>query len=225
MKLLIVLPISTLTDEKNKTLEKREKRVKQICEGLSKLFSFKCFSNFLLDKTNELSFVLSDNTVNNISDKILNIIPFKKYNIMLYASNLNNKYGCKNKGAGLIEHWRYMKEAIKSFDWIIHFEPRMLLKSEKFFNEFFLNNNENNFKSIFKYGSKLKNHFNTGLFSCKSYDLIKFINKYSPKYLVDNKISIEYIIYDHFKNNNNIYIIDTLDVIWYDTHKNRCVDW
>ena len=133
MKLLIVLPISTLTDEKNKTLEKREKRVKQICEGLSKLFSFKCFSNFLLDKTNELSFVLSDNTVNNISDKILNIIPFKKYNIMLYASKLNNKYGCKNKGAGLIEHWRYMKEAIKSFDWIIHFEPRMLLKSEKFF--------------------------------------------------------------------------------------------
>ena len=214
IKLLIILPISTNIDESNKTLEKKNKRILQIKEGLIKFFNNNDLWKNLQTKY-DLSIILSDNTVSQLNSEFI----FPQY--VIQKPFLNNKWGSKNKGAGLIEHWNFLKEYIRNSDYYIHFEPRQLLIDHSFL-EKFLENSE----SYFKWGSKKKNHFFTGLFSCKSSDLLNFIEKYSPKYIVDHKISIEYLIYQYFIDNKiQFKLLNKLGLIWHDTFANRDVEY
>ena len=213
---LIILPISTLIDEQNKLLENRIKRKEQIINGISKFLEYNV-SNF--EKWN-CKIVLSDNTTNTIDNDI--IASFNKYklnkNKYLFKPFINNKYGCINKGAGVLEHWNNLKEEIQNSKWIIHFEPRQLLTNNTFIETFKANNT--NQKTYFKFGSIKQNHFYTGLFSCKSKQLLNFMNNYTYNYMINNTISLEYIIYEYFKKCKSLNVINKLGLIWYDTVRN-----
>ena len=68
-------------------------------------------------------------------------------------------------------------------------------------------------------------HFNTGLFCINSKVLLDFINEITPEKLVNNNMSIEYVIYDFIKNNNIDYkITDKMDLIWFPTGE-QSIHW
>ena len=132
---------------------------------------------------------------------------------IVIIKNIPNNYGCKNKGGGLIENWLHNKDILSRYDWIIHFEPRQLLKSNQFIDSF-LENPIN----LFTMGTNMR-HFNTGLCCIKCKVLFDFINEYTPEKLVYNNLGIEYAIYNFIINDNIDYkIIDKMDLIWFPTN-------
>ena len=203
MTCIIGLSMSTCTDDSNKFVENRIKRKQQYIDGLKKFFEYQPFFD-----DHNIKVYLTDNTTLNIDQDILDIVPI---NVILIPS-INNNYGCKNKGAGLIEQWIYNSKLISKHEWFIHFEPRQLLIDNCFFQEFIKNP-----RNLFKYGSEKTDHYNTGLFSIKCTDLIAYCNKYKPEYLVKNNISIEYIMYQEYPNSEKI---DKLGLIWHDSYAN-----
>ena len=85
-----------------------------------------------------------------------------------------------------------------------------------------------NIRTLFTYNSNSNapRHFNTGLFACKSKELLKFISQCSPEFLVNRNASIEYILYNFFDNNNiNYDVLDKMNLIWYDTYAKREYSW
>lgn len=189
-------------------LVNQEERITQYIKGINKFI--KLNKKFIEDKI--IDVYLADNTIENKTKmplELLNIIPD---NIKIITS-LNNNYGCYNKGAGVIEQWLYYKNLIKKYDYLIHFEPRQLLINNNFINNFI-----NNPRSLFTYNcnKQVREHFNTGLFTCKSCELIHFIEENKPDYLVKHNLSIEYVLYDFFKKYNFTYnILDKMNLIWY----------
>ena len=186
-------------------LTTNNKRIQQYIDGITKFIELN--KKYIDDKI--IDVYIHDNTSENKTDlpnTILNIIP---NNIKIIPA-INNNYGCKNKGAGIIEQWVYCKKIIEKYDYFIHFEPRQLLIDNQFIDNFVKNP-----RTIFTYGNG-KNHFNTGLFVCKTQELLKFINEVPPSLLVEKSLSIEYVIYNFFKNYNIPYdILDKMNSIWY----------
>jgi hypothetical protein len=188
-----------------------QERIKQYTDGIQKFFSY----NDLLEQY-KIHVYIMDNTTESISDlptQILNVIP---QNVRIITSK-QNQYGQYNKGSGIMEMWSFNKELILQYDWFIHFEPRQLL-----FNSDFITNFSNNPRNLFKYGTLQKNHFYTGLFSVKSQLLINFMSSNSPKYLADNHISIEYILFDYLTKNNIEYDnLNVLGLFWFSVFDNQ----
>ena len=164
MKLLLCILMSLIIKNQDK------KRKIQYINGLKKLFEYD-FKN--------IEVMLIDNTTESLDKEILKYIP---KNVKVICS-INNNYGSRNKGAGLIETWLKYKNILNKYDFIIHFEPRQLLTSHSFFDNII-----NTPRNLFKVTLSTKYHFYTGLFCIKKDILLKFIEKYSPKYLTDNYI-------------------------------------
>ena len=189
-------------------LENNSVRINQYVNGLKKFFEL---NSHYIDN-NLLSVYLTDNTVSDkceLDKSILNVLHPKCEIITC----INNKYGCKNKGAGDIEQWIYNKDLINKYKWFIHFEPRQLLQSNQFIDSF-LENPIN----LFTMGTNMR-HFNTGLFCIKCKVLFDFINEYTPEKLFNNNLGIEYAIYNFIINSNIDYkIIDKMDLIYFPTN-------
>ena len=190
---------------KKQFVDSNNKRLKQYINGILKFRKFNDGSLF--------DIFVTDNTVSDASllnKQLLDVIP-KNFKIV---TSINNNFGCKNKGAGDIEQWIYNIELIKKYKWFIHFEPRQCLINNSFI-ENFLKNPRNLFKAT-------KNHFYTGIFCIETKHLLEFIKIYTPKYLVDNSIGIEYAIYNYFKKNKiNFDTVKSLDLVWHDTFANK----
>lgn len=184
-----------------------EKRQIQYLEGIQQIYK--------LNKNYDIKIYLSDNS--DFFDNNSEIKDYINTTHIEIISNVSNIYGKVNKGAGLIENWVYNKDLLKKYDWIIHFEPRQLLQSNQFINNFLQNP-----RNLFTLG-KEKNHFNTGLFCINSESLLEFININNPDKLIKNNISIEYVLYSYFiinkiKNKIEFSILDKMDLLWYDTY-------
>lgn len=179
-----------------------EKRVLEFVSGFKSVFS--C-------KFDDLDYILTDQTVGyleEIDNRITKLFP--EYLNTFFTKN--NKYGCINKGAGLIEVWINNLELIKKYEWFLHFEPRLELKSFDFV-ESFLKKPRN----LFTLGSG-SNHFNTGLFGIHVDYLVKYCETTNLDSMVSNNISIEYSIYDFLNSNKIPYFIENkMGVIWKDT--------
>lgn len=189
--------------------EEKNIRYKQYFDGLKKFVEF----NF---KENNCDVFLLDNTLSNIKQipkDILEILD--KNNIEVILTQKNN-FGKYNKGAGDIENLIEIKEKLKNYEWFIHFEPRQLLLSHEFFISFL--KEERNLFTL----NKNKNaapHFNTGLYACRTKDILSFIENFDNiklENMVKNSISIEYILYQHF-NNIKYYTLDKMDLLWFNT--------
>lgn len=209
MNICIFMPTTFVIDPecdlaKKNMLENTDNRVKQYKNGIDKLLE--------LNKKYNFDIYIADNGFD-----FQNIIEIEN-NINIITNNPNN-YGKINKGSGIIEIWNNNIKILKKYDYIIHFEPRQLL-----INNYFIDNFMQNPRTLFTYGSnnKLSRHFNTGLFICKSNELLNFIKIVSPEKLTNSRVSIEYILYNYYVNNNIPYnILDKMNLIWYDTSSKK----
>jgi hypothetical protein len=188
---------------KSSQLTENDLRYKQYFEGIQKIYQFN------IDK--KFDIYIADNS--DFFDKETELKEYISKTSIVIIKNIPNHYGCKNKGSGLIENWIHNKDVLSRYDWIIHFEPRQLLKSNQFIDSF-LENPIN----LFTMGTNMR-HFNTGLCCIKCKVLFDFINEYTPEKLVYNNFSVEDVIYYFIINNNIDYkIIDKMDLIWFPTN-------
>ena len=173
-------------------------RIKQYIDGIQKVRKLNYgIEIYISDNSNYL----------NKESELLNIINENNIKII---TNAPNNFGCINKGSGLIENWIHNNDIIKKYDYIIHFEPRQLLQSNQFIDNFLKNP-----RNLFTLGSD-KKHFNTGLFCIKSDVLLQFIKLIQPHILIKNNYSIENIIYNYIIGNKISYnLLDKMDLIWY----------
>jgi mannose-1-phosphate guanylyltransferase len=119
--------------------------------------------------------------------------------------------------------WINNEEILSKYDYIIHFEPRQLL-----IDNYFIDNFIKNPRALFTYNHHPCNqkHFNTGLFACKSNELLEFINKYSPELLVTRSLGLEHALYQFYETNKIQYdTLDKMSLIWYDTAAKKKWIW
>lgn len=198
-------------------LEREDNRLTQYINGIKKFLQLN--KKYIDD--NKMDVYITDNTIsqdNKLHQSLLDIIP---ENIKIITC-LNNNYGCFNKGAGDIEQWRYCSTLIKEYDYFIHFEPRQLL-----IDNYFIDNFMKNPRTLFTMNvNNTRGAYNTGLFACKSLELIHFIRCISPDSIITNNISIEYVMYNFFTQNNILFdILDKMNLIWYDTYAQKERHW
>ena len=201
-KILCLMPICCNPIHNQST--KGSERLQNYVNGLRKFFEY----SHLLNQHN-VDIIIFDNTIDkssNLPQELLDIIP---RNVKILNDNVN-EYGSKNKGAGLIEMWKYLRSTIQEYEFLIHFEPRQVLIDFSFV-EFFLSE----YCNLFTYGENRK-HFNTGLFCISCPILLRFIDCVDINWMIINFVSIEYIIFDLFIQNNLPFKVrDKMNLIWY----------
>jgi hypothetical protein len=203
-------------------------RTEQFIKGLTAFFRY----NTIL-QNNDVDIYLTDNALpsdEQFPEEILNCLP-PNVKVMTF---LNNEYGSRNKGCGLIENWIFFKDILVNYEWLIHFEPRQELINFDFINNFlssprnlFYKNQPQDLCTPFQYrtttdenGIDLINNdideFNTGLFCTKVKHIIDYINQIDLDYFVDNIPSIEIDIYSFYTNQTIEYdTLDKLGLIWH----------
>ena len=195
------LNIKGTTLQKKGFVENNDRRLKQIIDGVKKF----------TEKKYGVDIIFVDNTIpENIPiDKELETLLINN-NIEIFHDN-KNIYGSSNKGAGVIESWLFIKEKLENYDYLLYFEPRLMLLNFDFIN-IFLESPRN----LFVYGNG-KNHFFTGLFGIKSKLLLKYIDGFKHLKHFRKLGSIEYHIFNFVKNNDSYDTLEKANVIWSDT--------
>ena len=211
-KILCILPICCFPTNKDTFIG--NERIQQYITGLNKFFEYIEIMN-----NHNVDIYIFDNTIDKndtLPQEFLEIIPDNVKVINDYA----NKYGGINKGAGLIESWLYLKDIIQQYDYLIHFEPRQLLIDFDFIQSFLQKKS-----NVFTLGGDDK-HFNTGLFCVECKVLLKFITIVDIIYMTHNIVSIEYMLFNFFNENNIQYNVkDKMNLIWYPYLEKTSVIW
>ena len=192
MKKLLLLNSSIIVNKPllNKDtikLEYGNNRIKSYIDGFLKLKENNVYSKF--EKV-----ILIDNTVSSVKKipaKIIDLLP----NDTTFLVSKKNKYGRMNKGAGMLDSLKLNKEIITDYDLIFYYEPRLLLQSTDFIDEF-LSGKENMFS--FESDKRVK----TGYFGSNSKDLNDFIDSYSVKEILDDNLHIELLMYQFYEQRN-----------------------
>jgi hypothetical protein len=191
---ILWLSIASTTDETDPRLEKRVGRRRQIVEGLTKLFEHS-FPPWV-------DICLFDNTTRQPPKEIRESLPDRA----VVRAHENNRYGRLNKGAGLLDEWRYYRELIGRYELLVHFEPRQLLIDHDFFRRI--------------EGSRfrvLDDQFYTGLFAIRTSDLLEFADRYTPQWMVERRVNIETLLYG-FMSDRSYQKVDRLNLIWHDSY-------
>ena len=203
MKTLAYLHISQHTDANNRTVTHGEERIQQYLDGFSKFFEYPGLQKF--------DILVTDNTITEdcpLDKRLQDLISSYKCRTVL----CDNNHGKQNKGAGVLEQWRYCRDIILEYDWIIHFEPRQLLLNFDFFDSFFEAP-----RNLF---NERPAHFFMGLFAISSNLLIDFVDNIS----LGQRQSIEYALYDYINGRYKFDTIEKLNLAWNDVHKNTWVN-
>jgi hypothetical protein len=215
-KIICFLHMCLKPSNKSSIIPPSLKRNQQYINGLKSIFKY---NNFF--KQHNITIFIFDNSIDSIDDipkEILSVIPEN----VIIETHFVNKYGKINKGAGVVETWLHNIDKIRSYDYLIHFEPRQTLISNSFIENFCKNP-----RNIFTCRGKenINRHFNTGLFTIKITELLKFISIYTPEMIARDRLSIEYILYKFYKKNKLEYdVLDKMDLIWYPAGS-KCVHW
>lgn len=201
--ILLLLPISTKVNE-DKSKLKQSKRKQQYIDGIKRVLEY--------SKIKQFDIVLVDNTTTEKDSEIEEIMP----NVSEYIAIDKNENGQRNIGAGILDVWEYLKDDIKTYDWIIHYEPRQYMKDFRIFDMFLEAP-----KNIFLYGNGQKNHYYTGLFTLNTKELLQYISRVNSNTLVRKRIGLEYSMFTFIKN---VEIVDKMGIRWHDRAKDRYVD-
>ena len=164
-----------------------EKRVAQYVEGFK---SFFCYYKKYFNSYKDVYVV--DNTLKDIShldERIINEIP----EAVQYVFTQKNNYGKINKGAGLLENWHTLKEAIFKYEFMFHYEPRLLIKTPEIFNRFAKERRTTFLEHEIE-------QFKTGALIIKTSDFKDYLQSRSAEMLCGLNTSIEDDIYNFFKN-------------------------
>lgn len=193
---------------------KGNQRIQQYVDGITKLFEYAEVFN-----KHNIDIYIFDNTVENndkIHEKLLEIIPSN----VTIKHDIVNHFGKFNKGAGLIEIWRYLQDIIRKYDYLIHFEPRQLLINFNFIDLFLdlytMKSRDDSLScNLFTY-STTNGQFNTGLFCIECKLLISYIYSVNIEQMVNHRICIENNLYDYFIHNQiSFHITDKMNLIWF----------
>lgn len=194
-------------------------RTKQISNGMIHFIELLTKSA----KGKDIDIYFSDNTVESLDllpEEIFKLI--ENNSIKSMCANKND-YGYINKGAGLVEMWKHNMELIKKYDWLLYFETRTDLTSDKFLREC-LSRNSNVFKIL---NPEENPHFYTGLFMVRTEILDDFCKATDPNEMLNSNTSIEYLLKDFMDERYPDYIIykEKLNVIWHDVTQNRFIEF
>ena len=174
---------------------KGEERIQQYINGIEKLFEY--------DFKDKADVIVCDNTTKNLDKRIIRALPWDAE----YYTYKNNT-GARNKSIGLYDQWKTCQDIMESYKWIIHFEPRQILKKHDFFDSFFKNK-----RNIF---NVRRDHFWTGLFSIGQKEMLDYTNYGQP----DG--SIEFHLFKFMKKYK--YEHEDLHILWNDVAINRWID-
>jgi hypothetical protein len=210
----VILVLSTALITTAGNYPEKEKRIVQYCKGINQIADY-------IANTNSLKVIHVDNTIDNhfiMHEKISSSLKNIK-NIDRFYFN-DNYYGKNNKGAGTISQWRAIKKYLQSYDYIIHYEPRMFFINYEFLDQFF-EKNDNYFKDEYHWDKHrpldLFRHYqvHTGLFSLQTKFLVKFIDSVDLEDMVKKRVCIESILYSFIKKNKINYCpMKKLGVSW-----------
>jgi len=188
-------------------LAKNSKRLAQYIQGIDAIRQYD--DQF---RANNVKIYLVDNTIP--SDKpfpqqLLKHIP-EWWTVLHSDNNQNGKY---NKGAGLIDNWRKYSDVLKNSEWIIHYEPRLLLKDFSMF-ESILKNPRCLFTKGPNHRPPTSYDFNTGLMCISSKVLLEFIEEYP---VLKPGISFEHTLSRWLCSVKNIQVdfYPKMGVIWF----------
>jgi len=213
MKILIQLncslDINNTNLQKLGQVEDNGNRLKRIIKGVEKF----------LEKKYDHDIIFVDNTIpkeKEINKDLKNLLIDNNIKIV---HDFKNHYGGKNKGAGLIESWLFIKNILENYDYILYFEPRLYLENFDFINNFLEKP-----RNLFVYGAG-NNHFFTGLFSIQSSLLINYISNFKQVKDYNRLSSIEYHIFKYIKNNSQYETLEKANVIWHDKVANKFINF
>lgn len=194
-----VLFLALSQNTSHSVASKGEERIQQYINGIEKLFEY--------DFKDRADVIVCDNTTEHLDKRIIRALPWDaEYHT--YENNL----GAQSKSVGLYHQWKYCIDAISKYEWVVHFEPRQLLKNHLFFDSYF-----NNKQNLVNFRGNLGAIW-TGLFSMKTNLLSKFL-KESP---VTGAESIEYILFRFIKQYECQH--EELNVLWNEVANNRWID-
>jgi hypothetical protein len=174
---------------------KGEERIQQYINGIEKLFEY--------DFKDKADVVVCDNTTSHLDKRIIRVLPWDTE----YYTYENNAGGI-SKSIGLYYQWKSCQNIMKSYKWIIHFEPRQILKKHDFFDSFFKNK-----RNIF---NVRRDHFWTGLFSIGQKEMLDYTNYQQPNG------SIEFHLFKFMEKYK--YEREDLHILWNDVAKNTWID-
>ena len=195
------MAIALNIDERDSRMEKITIRKQQYIDGINKLSEY-----MPLFQAHNVKFQISDNTTHTLDEDILAVLPPST----IISCFKNNKYGKLNKGAGLMEVWTYNMDLYIQYDYVIFFEPRTLLNSPLFFEEFFKNP-----RNLFTNGDKsgrLTKQLYTGIFALDPKLIYAFLENVTMDFLCRHMISIEDIFGDFLYG--KIDMIPYADILW-----------
>jgi hypothetical protein len=191
-----------------------EERVVQFIEGFKSFFKL---AEKYLENYEDVYVV--DNTITDKSEidkRILEVIP-KDVNFILINKN---QYGKLNKGAGDIEAWIANEKIISKYKYIFHHEPRQILLNFNLYKSF-LEHQTNTFCQ--NEPTKInKQQFWTGTWIMDTKLLKKYTKHTTPEKMVNNSISIEFDLFEFFKNKEYTKL-EEAGVLWHDQGGKK--DW
>jgi len=195
MKNLLLLNSSIIVNKRflnkdNIKIEYGKNRIESYVHGFKQLSENNIYSKFE-------EIVLIDNTVSSakkIPKKIKDLLPVNTK----FLLSKNNAYGRKNKGAGMLHSLKLNKKILAEHQLIFYFEPRLLLQSTNFIDEFI-----NIKKNMFSFESNKR--VKTGYFGSLSKDLIEFINTHSVSEIIDKNLHIELLMYEFYEHKDTIF--------------------
>lgn len=176
-----------------------------------------------IENPSEIDIYFSDNTIDSDANMTAELRSIINDNGIKPMYRINNDYGKRNKGAGLIEMWRSNIDTISKYKWLLYFEPRTILKDNEFIKNC-LTSPGNHFKVI---TDGAEPHFYTGLFMIKTEVLMEFCKKSDLEHMVKNMISIELYLKNFMDNNDYEYYEykNKLNLIWHDVTQNRFIEF
>ena len=174
---------------------KGEERIQQYTNGIKKLFEY--------DFKDKADVIVCDNTTKNLDKRIIKALPWDTE----YYTYENNT-GASKKSIGLYDQWKACQDIMKPYKWVIHFEPRQILKRYDFFDSFFKNK-----RNLFNVRG---DHFWTGLFSIRQKEMSDYANYEQP----DG--SIEFHLFKFMEKYK--YEHQDLHILWNDVGRNMWMD-
>jgi hypothetical protein len=179
-----------------------EKRIKDYENGLARL-------RVILKEFTKTPIFIVDNTLEDLTQiplELKSLIP-ENWIVVLTHSNI---YGRHNKGAGDIETIRCISQKLTTFDYVIFFEPRLILEKTHILtsliqsprNSLWLEN-KNFCDFILRRKSK---SVSFGFYSIQPEKLLSFVGQVDLERMVDRKESVEDIFFDFLKKEGSINI-------------------
>lgn len=190
----IILSCSIYHEHQTKHFSKGEARLVQYKKGLQEFF------HHMKDIVHNFNVVLCDNSCTVFPIKVPSYV-----NVICYREEAT-----QNIGQGVINQWKVVLKSINRSDYIIHFEPRQILKNVTFFTDF-LTRQRNMFQI------KNKTQIWTGLFAIEQ----KTLERYIENIKLSNNVSLED---DMFVKIQPCYNYGHLHLTWHDAFNNMYID-